>query len=488
MPKAARGRKYYGGATVIGSSEKPYDEPPLKNVHQKDVKGLEKFDILSVPDVQAQVLETYTEIIRPQQAPGGDSSVVTLPIRGTDDFIDVHHTEVVVRIRFKSTTANDLPRNWADNQKGFRKSFVDSNMLDSLWQNVEVRINDTDIKSHIFSYALMSHIRTLLSTDKDDQELLKETVYFEKDTAYDMNWDPADGDSLYDQIPSRFKRLEKMGKASHSFWVRGRIKHFLCDQKKCIPPRQDVIFTFTKAKPEKYMNSWAAAANIPQVIVEKMHLLVRRQKLNSKDTLRILSTMNKTPAIFPLKDRVELRYHNIAQNSSVYTADALFNGTSPTKVFVAFLKGVNFLGSYKTSSRNFEACGITSIYFEKNSKKYPSTGYTELNMHEDAFGTGSALYAYTELKKIGNSCTPPKILNITYEDFCNRGYTMFVFDFTGEQEMVDKGSFAKVNKAPISLTVEFSAALPEAVNCVLYNLYDSALYIHGDGQVSNNWL
>ena len=190
MPKAARGRKkHYGGATVIGSSEKPYDEPPLKNVHQKDVKGLEKFDILSVPDVQAQVLETHTEIVRPQQAPGGDSSVVTLPIRGQDDFIDVHHTEVVVRLRYTATNGTDFARNWADNKKLFRKSFVNSNILDSLWQSVEVRINDTDVKSHIFSYALMSHhIRTLLSTDKDDQELLKETVYFEKDTAYDTNW------------------------------------------------------------------------------------------------------------------------------------------------------------------------------------------------------------------------------------------------------------------------------------------------------------
>lgn len=486
MPKAKKKKPQRGGSIVSPVEDsRVFEKPPVKNVQKKH--GLAKFDMLALPNIQTQVVDTVSQVIRPQQAVAGDSSVVTFKIEGNDYFFDIHETEMVLQLKYVAADGTALANSIVANREGFRHSLMEGDFANVLWSNVEIRINDEDIKSHIFSYSIMSYVKNLISTTKAEQELLAETCYWEKESNFDVNWSPNNGHAVYDEFKGRLLRTVKMGKATHTFWVRSKIHHAMMEQPKCIPPRNDVTLTFSKAKAETYLNSWAAAGTAPKVVIEKMELLIRRQKLNPEDQKRIESILLKTPAAFPLKDRVELRYHNIPQNTSNYTANALFNGKSPSLVLAFFIKGDNFLGQYNRSQRNFEHCNVTDIWFEKNSKHVPSTGYLKLNMHDNPVQSGSALYAYQCFKDLGKRFSPAKVLNVSYKEFCS-GYTIFAFDFTCEKEMNDEGSFSTVNTAPITLNVDFSEATAQAINCVLYNLYDDCLYIDGNKRVTTTFM
>ena len=335
---------------------------------------------------------------------------------------------------------------------------------------------------------MMTYLDLFTTTDDRDQKELEETTLFEKDDKFDTNW-ANDDDALYTSQPGRIKRVTKASNETHTFFLRVKPNHFMFKQLKCIPPRNDFTITFTKAKTKLYLNSFEADEDdIPRLKIQNMHLLVKRQKLNPQDMNRIEMAIRNQPAKFPLKDRTELRYHNIPLGTVTYNANALFNGVSPTRVIVGFVKGSNFSGDYKKSAFNFEHCNVNDVWFEKNGRRVPTTGYESLHLGGDAYHSGSALYPYKCLKQLGERCVPPKILNISYKDFCDNGYTLFAFDFTSEKEAGDGESFSTVNTAPINLYVNFSKETPESINIVLYSMYDSCLFIDKNKNVTYNWI
>ena len=59
------------------------------------------------------------------------------------------------------------------------------------------------------------------------------------------------------------------------------------------------------------------------------------------------------------------------------------------------------------------------------------------------------MYFWKRLVELGKNRTPPKELNISYGDWCLRGYTVFVFDFMPDKrESMNVDIFPQVNNAP----------------------------------------
>ena len=103
-----------------------------------------------MPELQTQVVDTVYEKIQPQQSVKGDSSIVTFKVHGNDYFLDVHNTELVLECKYTDNEHGDLGEAIKPDEKGFRRSYAESNLAHTLWQSAEVRINDVDIKSSLW--------------------------------------------------------------------------------------------------------------------------------------------------------------------------------------------------------------------------------------------------------------------------------------------------------------------------------------------------
>ena len=98
------------------------------------------------------------------------------------------------------------------------------------------------------------------------------------------------------------------------------------------------------------------------------------------------------------------------------------------------------------------------------------------------------MYAWKNLLELGQNMTPPKELNITYEDWCSKGYTLFVFVFTPDkQESMDVDVFSHVNDAPINIHMQFRTAVTNSINVLLYSKFDSLIKLSPNKQATWNW-
>ena len=156
-------------AALSGSSIQFLDgapvDVPLKSTRQP------KYDILAIPDVQNQVQETYYDHVEPIQ--GGDDSnsiVVVFYIKGNNHHLCLNDCELVVECKLVAANGTDLSNSINPNRKNFRCTIIELQLIHELWSNVEVKINNTNIRSHVHHYGLKAYLDTLLSTSKNDQE------------------------------------------------------------------------------------------------------------------------------------------------------------------------------------------------------------------------------------------------------------------------------------------------------------------------------
>ena len=121
MPKARRQRRQRrkrskkGGSSKIkgarveaGSSTAEPDESPV-DVPLKPARQ-PKYDILSMPDVQDQVQETYYDYVEPIQG-GGDSNsnVVVFDIKGNDHHLCINDVELELEVKMVAADGSNLP-------------------------------------------------------------------------------------------------------------------------------------------------------------------------------------------------------------------------------------------------------------------------------------------------------------------------------------------------------------------------------------------
>ena len=119
----------------------------------------------------------------------------------------------------------NLPNTIAADEQNFRRTVVETQLIHSLWSSVEVKINNTSIRSHVYHYGFKAYLDMLLSTSKQDQESLATTTLFEKEKHFDTYW-PVGNNVVYTARPGRIKRIRKCGAATATFILQDRIKHF----------------------------------------------------------------------------------------------------------------------------------------------------------------------------------------------------------------------------------------------------------------------
>ena len=313
-------------------------------------------------------------------------------IKGNDHHLCITDSELEVEVKMVGADGANLHNSIAADKQNFRRTVVETQLIHSFWSSVEVKINNTNIRSHVYHYGLKAYLDMLLSTSKQDQESLATTTLFEKEKHFVINW-PAGNNAVYTTRPGQIKRMRKCGAATSTFILRDRIKHFLFEQKKTLLPRTDLQIELAKAKPEHYILSWADAAAAPQIKIVPIRLWVKYQKLLPEAQTRVDHVLNQFYTLIPLSPRIDLTYLTIGSGISTFKAQAVFHGTSPTQVILVMVDGRNFLGAYDRSLFNFHHFNLSEVWFTENGVRIPTQGYTNLSLGADTLNQYTAMYA-----------------------------------------------------------------------------------------------
>ena len=218
--------------------------------------------------------------------------------------------------------------------------------LHSLWNQVDVLVQQKLISSSTNNYAYKALMETLLSYDTNTKNSRLQTEGFYKDTAGLMDEaNPVDGGN--DGLAQRFiltlnsREADFIGPLHADFFQQNRLLlNGVEVQVKLWPARP--AFTLMTADENKAY----------RIVVTEAILKVCQIQLNPSVSLAHAELLALTPAKYPF-ERTDIKTFNIPSGSYHFRAEDLYQGAVPSQLILGLVKSEAYNGSYQLNPYNF---------------------------------------------------------------------------------------------------------------------------------------
>ena len=229
-----------------------------------------------------------------------DGGLITFMSTGTEDYVDLAKTILVVKAKVTKANGADLD---ADEQVG-----VVNNFLHSLFKQVDVYLKEKQVTQSLDTYAYRAYLETLLNYGPSAKESQLTSALFYKDTAGNMDTaNPLAADGANPNLGLR-KRYE-FNKQSGTIEMMGPL---FCD----VFFIERLLLSFVELKvvlnrnvDEFCIMSSVVRANHKVKLIDA-YLKVRKVKVSPSVSLAHEIALKKGPAIYPTSRRLHNFHHS----------------------------------------------------------------------------------------------------------------------------------------------------------------------------------
>ena len=338
-----------------------------------------------------------------------------------------------------------------------------NNLVHSLWNQVDVLLNDQLVSSRETQHALRSYIETVMNYEEEALTTRQTASLFYKDTAGQMDIaDPAGAN----------KGLEARSNYSKESGVielidRLHIDFFLQDK-----PLVNGVRMRIKLYKNKDTFLLMSSAAQPAFKLQIMDVTLHMRKIRLVD--EVYKNIVSQDVVYPIT-RVETKDYLSPQGVKSFYLTNVSNGILPKRIILALVLNDAYNGSYTLNPYNFQHFGLSKLELNVNGIVY---GGKPL---EFDFAANKYLAGYWSLVTAMGKLSSHHGCTISREEY-KSGYCLFAFDLTptlcGSDQYIDPHQPGDTN---ISLT--FKDNLSHAINAFVYMEHDSKIIITKTKQV-----
>lgn len=318
--------------------------------------------------------------------------------------------------------------------------------LHSLWEEVEVNLQQKNISPSSKNYAYKALVETLLSFDRGAKESQLQAAGYYKDTPDAIDGaHPITGGNT--GLATRYG-LTKNGQTADFI---GPLHADVCQQNRLIlngveiqiklwPSPSKFCLMSDGDKVEYRIEIVDAVLKVCKVTVAPNVILAHSQLLDS------------TPAKYPY-ERTEIKTYVISKGNFSFKAENLFQGAVPTRMVVFFVKTKSYIGSLKQNPFNFVHEKLNSLAVYLNDESVPAKPLKPDFVNKNYADCYYNLF--THLDQAGHDAGN----YITRNDF-DSGYTLLMFDL---QPSLDRGHFPLIKRGALNIEGTFAESLTENI-------------------------
>ena len=386
-----------------------------------------------------------------------------------------------------------------------------NNFLHSLFENINVRYNNTLVEQSNNMYPYRAYLEDLLNYDSESKAtFLTQQCFFKDDHS---NFDNLNAKPEYDEysvehLPESNKydkqtntyiyssnnlteeqkkteRINKLGiiKANNynkgavnrqlymngGKLLKGKLHLDICNMNRYLLNNVDVTFQFTKSKKEFCIMVNSTSSDVVNIEFINMYLKVRRIKVSRTVMLNHAMALEQTNAKYPIKkvliNTISLNFKSLNQSLKLHT------GIIPNRVVCTIVPTEAYSGSLKTNPFKFDNYNIKEIALKISSKLSPYSSSLESNGKEDNF-----IEAYNTIFT-GIREAP---CDITYDDYKN-GYYILAFHLS--PDLCSEEHYSMLKDGCLELDFKFDTVENMALNLICYMEFDNIIEITKSRQV-----
>jgi len=319
--------------------------------------------------------------------------------------------------------------------------------LHTLWDQVEVSLQQKIINPSSQHYGYKALIETLMSFGSDAKSSLLQSAGFYKDIASHIDKpNPVSGGNT--GLTQRYN-LTKSGKVAEFI---GPLHADVCQQDRLIlngvevqvklyPNKQAFCLISEAEDTEEFkLEITDASLYVCKVSVAPPVLIAHTQLLASDNQAR-----------YPYH-RTEIKQYTVSKGSFYWKAENLFQGAIPTSLVIFFVKTSSFVGTFKENPFVFVHQKLNSLALYLDNIPYPSKPLRpdfDKNTFTECYFN---LFAGQASQDTGNA--------ISLADFAS-GYSLFAFEL---QPSLAKDHFPLIKRGSLNVEASFAEALTENTN------------------------
>ena len=476
-----------------------YVHPYSKRCEKSEV------DLFSIPPTQLSLEKGRWIEYRPLSSVQNNDSAITFVIAGTDEYLDLSKTILVVEGKVVPGTGGDL-------STGQASIAPVNNFLHSLFRQVDVYFNGKQVTPAMGTYAYRSYLETLLNYDVSAKQSQLSSAMYYKDTAGQMDeagslpssmtiknvtavTSAADGndatlttENVSIPVPGTgnqgFAKRHKFVENSKKFTLSGPIFTDVFMSDRLLINMLDLKVVLNRSYNEFCLMDKNSTSKNPKVELTDVVLKIRKVKVDQaiRDSTEIL--LKQTPAIYPVR-RVVCKALSIAPGLPNVRLDNIFSGLVPTSFVFGLVDSNAYTGEYGKNPFNFKHYDISTITLSVNGEeipfkqlrlKFPNAGDTESKKKTVDF-----IQAYNTLFSGTGKMFSNMGLDITRDDY-PQGFTLFAFDLT--PDMCNTADyFNTVQRGTLSVDLTFEKDTPEAISMVCYSDFENIIRIDSERNV-----
>lgn len=344
---------------------------------------------------------------------------------------------------------------------------VSNSLSDSLWHQVELRLNDTSVVGGMTGYCYGAMLNTLLEEKETSDEELQCAMFY-KDTAGYM-----ETNSLMYGGNEGFRKRAKLLEGSRSVEVQSKLDLDVFKTKKfllngisvdlTLHPTSSAFRLITVNKHDKdYVLEIQDICLIVRQVLPTPPVLIGHQE--------ILKSGLSRARYFYMKE--DLRKFSIGRGLTSFFAEDAFQSRVPHSLAIAFIAGDSFVGNYNRNPYLFHHYFLSTLNVSLSGCP-TSRG----PLHFD-FSRGRYLQGFADLYG-GKTKGPANSQRITLEEYAG-GYSLFVVPLSPQ---TGENYYPPARTGSVRIELRFSKPLPESIIMLCRVTYPACLELDHERNV-----
>ena len=379
------------------------------------------------------------------------------------EYIDLANTMLYAKVQI--TRANDANIDNTDHVGPVNL------VLQSLFSEVDFKLNDALISSTNNTYAYRAYLETLLSFGPAAKSSQLTASLFYKDTAGHMDeTDPTNVNCRNLGLKKRYRYFED----SRVVDMMGPLHCDMFFQDRYLPSDVGFKLRLVRNRDAFCLMSDDAQANY-KLKISECKLYVRKVKLSPAVFVAHAKALEVGNAKYPIR-RIVCKTFTVPQGNLNFTQENVFSGQLPTRLVIGCVDNAAFNGSYALNPYNFKHYNLTQMNVYLDGQQSHVIKPLELNFEQRQYISGyMTLFAGVEKlhRDEGN--------DLSRDEYGN-GYTLYAFDLTADLND-SNDHFQLTRDGNVRLDVKFSQGLPNTINVVVYAEFENLLEINRNKSV-----
>lgn len=417
-----------------------------------------ELELFTLPPTQTTIEGTQWVYYKPISSLTDNSPIeFVIPGQG-DEYIDLAHTMLSLRVQVETPPK---PKDAEAPKVG-----PINNLLHSMFNQIDVFLNQKLVSPPNNAYAYRAYIETLLNYGTGAKNSHLTSVMWYTDTAGGMD-DTADGNT------GLAARRNLMANSGNQIDLLGHLHCDIFNQERFLINGVEMRIRLVRTNDAFCLMSSSKDCSIR--IVEAS-LLVRRAKIAPGILLAHARALSKSTAKYPMT-RVEVKAVSLHSGVHGDTLDNVILGQLPKRIIIGFVDNKAFNGDRKLNPFNFQNYKINYLSLYADGVQIPSKplqpDFGARKQYVDAYHTifsGTGIHFLNQGNCISRTAYP-------------KGYCLFAFDLTPDLSANSNTHWNLVKHGSVRIEVRFEEPLNATVNCIVYAEYDNVLEIDSSRQV-----